>query len=461
MIHIVGLGTSAHLDSGVAALMQQTPLVYLRTVHHPAVAQMPHTYVAFDQVLMQSDGVQHIIDVLTSATEDVVYAVPGHPRWGDMTVHALLRAHPTQCIVHAAPMPLDTWANLVGDTVGAWQVCDALQFMPVVDDRVAWSTRQHHQPYPYQLLPLPVRPHHHAWVCNLHDATLATYVYAQLREAYAVAHRVALITHDQQCTWMRLDELPMWSEWPATLYLPALEALDNHRTPDGIAYIIMRLLGPGGCPWDHEQTPQSLRRTLLEETYEAIDALDRGDDASLVEELGDVLLNILMQAEMARQAGRFCMADVYAQVSAKFIRRHPHVFGDTVAQDTEAVLNNWYNIKQREAAHTTTPRSPLAGVPLALPALTATGALINKSKRHGVHVTGAPATAPTLAELGEQLFALAVTATQHDLDAEAALREINARYRRRVDELFAANGHLNNQTEELWRDASPTAPSTD
>jgi len=461
MIHIVGLGTSAHLDSGVAALVQQTPLVFFRTANHPAVAQLTRDYQAFDDILRQPDGVQRVIDVLTSAECDLLYAVPGHPRWGDMTVQSLVRQVPDRCVVHAAPFPLDAWAPLVGDTSGATQVCDALAFLPAPDNRVAWSTMQLQQSYLPQLLPLPVRPHQSAWVCHVHDGDMARHVVSQLSDAYADAHQVAVITSDNQVSWIRLDAMADWQEWPVTLYLPALDALDNHRTPDGIAYIIMRLLGPGGCPWDHEQTPQSLRRTLLEETYEAIDALDRGDDASLVEELGDVLLNLLMQAEMARQAGRFRMADVYAQVSAKFIRRHPHVFGDTVAQDTETVLNNWYKIKQKESVQTDKPRSPLAGVPLALPALTATGALINKSKRYGMQVVGAPSHAPTLAELGEQLFALAVTATQHNLDAEAALREINARYRQRVDELFVADGHLNGHTEELWRDAHSTPPNTD
>lgn len=461
MIHIVGLGTSAHLDSGVAALVQQTPLVYVRTAKHPAIAEITCPYQAFDDVLCQPNGIQQIVEMLQDQPTDVVYAVPGHPRWGDNTVRALLQQLPNRCVIHAAPLPLDVWAPMVGDAGGASQVCDAVQFILPADERVAWSTMQLQQPYQPHLVPLPIRPHESAWICHIHNADIATQVCLHLNDAYTEAHQVALITSHNQVAWMRLDAVVTWQQWPVTMYLPALAAIDNHRTPDGIAYIILRLLGPGGCPWDHEQTPQSLRRTLLEETYETIDALDRGDDASLVEELGDVLLNLLMQAEMARQAGRFGMADVYAQVSAKFIRRHPHVFGDMVAKDTETVLNNWYKIKQKETAQSDQPRSPLAGVPLALPALTATGALINKSKRYGMQVVGALPDAPTLAELGEQLFAIAVTATHHNLDAEAALREINARYRQRVDELYATDGHLNGQTQELWRDAHPTPSNTD
>ena len=149
-----------------------------------------------------------------------------------------------------------------------------------------------------------------------------------------------------------------------------------------------------------------------------------------------------MQAEMARQAGRFGMEDVYAAVTTKFVRRHPHVFDDVSADDSEAVLKHWYAIKATESQGSHAPKSPLAGVPLALPALTATSALINKSKRYGMLLHGMADTAPTEADLGEQLFAIAVRAAYHNLDAEAALRDINSRYRRRVDALYSRDAHL-------------------
>jgi uncharacterized protein YabN with tetrapyrrole methylase and pyrophosphatase domain len=132
------------------------------------------------------------------------------------------------------------------------------------------------------------------------------------------------------------------------------------------------------------------------------------------------------------------------------------VFGDVAANDSEAVLKNWYAIKATESAGTETPKSPLAGVPLALPALTTTSALINKSKRYGMIIAGTTADI-AYETIGAQLFAIAVSAAQHNLDAEAALREINTRYRRRVDALYARDGHLNGQTEELWRDADSDA----
>ena len=113
--------------------------------------------------------------------------------------------------------------------------------------------------------------------------------------------------------------------------------------------VVRRLRGPEGCPWDREQTPQSLRGCLLERSYEALDALDRDDPADLRDELGDLLLQIVMQADMAATAGRFTIEDVISGVVDKMVRRHPHVFGDATVTDTAEVLRNWSRIKIRRA----------------------------------------------------------------------------------------------------------------
>lgn len=450
MITIIGLTASTRI----------TPGTYVRTSAHPAVASTTEV-IAFDHVLDTPQAAAQIAAVLLAQHGDITYAVPGHPLLGDATVRLLMQQAPSRC--HIAPVnewPLTTYYQRIGEhphTAGL-QFCDALDFMPVPDERVSWASTHAKFPYAMPVYPLPVQPGSAAWIFHVHSHHMLEQVVLQLQQQYNPTHRVAVLT-DASTAWDTLvDVVSRVHTFPVTLYLPAVEPLANQRSPEGIAYIIMRLLGPGGCPWDHEQTPQSLRRTLLEETYEAIDALDRGDDASLLEELGDVLLNILMQAEMARQADRFTMADVYQQVAAKFIRRHPHVFGDMQAADSEAVLQNWYRIKQSERGGDA-PQSPLAGVPLAMPALTATMALLNKSKRYGMHISDVPATPPSAEALGAQLFDLATIAMAHNMDAEAALREINARYRARVDALYARDGHLNDQNQHLWRDTPPSDAS--
>lgn len=459
MITIAGLGISATLPDGVAALVQSAPLVCVRSTQHPAYPALGRQdLVAFDGLLAFPDAPARIAAALLAYETDVLYLVPGHPRVADATVAALVAAAPQRCRILPAAHPVDSYADMLGIHAAAAnaQWCDAIAYTPLHDSRAAWATFHTSSPFVPVLTPAPVRPHAEAWILHITDATLFAHVHNQLRHSYRDEAHSALIRGNHTVEWTTIGAMQPPETYPCALFLPAVEPLDNLRTADGITYIIERLLGPGGCHWDHEQTPQSLRRTLLEETYETIDALDRGDLASLREELGDVLLNLLMQAEMARQAGHFSLDDVYAQVATKFIRRHPHVFGDMAAANSEAVLNNWYKIKASEGGAETT-KSPLAGVPLTLPALTATAAMLNKSKRYGMQIADMPAAAPAADLLGEQLFAIAVVAAQHNLDAEAALREINARYRSRVDTLYARDGHLNGQTQELWRDADRNA----
>jgi MazG family protein len=137
-----------------------------------------------------------------------------------------------------------------------------------------------------------------------------------------------------------------------------------------------RLRGPGGCPWDREQTHESLRPFLLEETYEVLDALEGGDPGKFSSELGDLLLQVVFHAELARESGRFDMGDVIEAIHAKLVRRHPHVFGSTKARTSKQVLKNWEQLKaeEREAgkgaqAHDNGNPSILDGVPRSLPAL--------------------------------------------------------------------------------------------
>src|SRR5438093_8901666 len=132
--------------------------------------------------------------------------------------------------------------------------------------------------------------------------------------------------------------------------------------------LMARLRAPGGCPWDREQTPASLRPYLLEEVYEVLEAIDAGDPAHLRDELGDLLLQIVFQSQLATEAGRFTVADVARAIADKLVRRHPHVFGDVQVRDADEVMRNWRRLKaaEREAKGET---GALAGVPRALPAL--------------------------------------------------------------------------------------------
>ena len=129
---------------------------------------------------------------------------------------------------------------------------------------------------------------------------------------------------------------------------------------------VARLRGPGGCPWDREQTHESLKRYAIEETYEVIDAIDGGEPAKLEDELGDFILQALLHAEIARESGQFDIADVCRTIREKLVRRHPHVFGDVEISGVDDVLHNWEQIKSEEYEHR---KSVLDGVPASLPAL--------------------------------------------------------------------------------------------
>ncbi|MFN3374760.1 MAG: nucleoside triphosphate pyrophosphohydrolase, partial [Chloroflexus sp.] len=202
-------------------------------------------------------------------------------------------------------------------------------------------------------------------------------------------------------------------------------------------------------PWDVRQTHQTLRSALLEEVYEALEALDTGDMALLREELGDVLLQVAVHSEMARQAGHFSLEDVVQHVADKLVFRHPHVFGTAAVADPGQVLRNWEALKAQElAAKGKTRSSALDGVPAALPALAAAQALARKAIRAGftwatieqvwakveeelAEVRAASNSAAQMAEIGDLLFAIATLAHWLHIDAETALREANLRYKRR------------------------------
>jgi MazG family protein len=211
-----------------------------------------------------------------------------------------------------------------------------------------------------------------------------------------------------------------------------------------------RLRDPvSGCPWDLEQTHLSLRDTLLEETYEALDALGGGDPAALVEELGDLLLQVVFNAQIGADEGRFSMADVVEQLDHKLVRRHPHVFGDAEARTASEGIGQWERMKAAERyAKGQGHRSMLDGVPKAMPALAYANAVLSRARRAGFdwddpdtvfdkiaeevrELAAEESMARKEEELGDVLFATAGAAVRMGIDPEQALRGANLRFRER------------------------------
>jgi MazG family protein len=225
------------------------------------------------------------------------------------------------------------------------------------------------------------------------------------------------------------------------------KTMTQSTTPDAIAElaaILVRLRSPGGCPWDREQTHESLKRFLIEECGELLDAFDDGDDRAIMDELGDVLLQVVFHAQIAAEEGRFNLQDVARSECEKMIRRHPHVFGDSEAATAANVIDQWERIKRDERGGDT-PGSPLRGVPRHLPALHRAQRLQGKADKAGIEQpleTGAalaelrgkldelerlPATAPgdaATAQLGGILFAAVHLCRLRGVEAEDALQQI-------------------------------------
>jgi len=231
-----------------------------------------------------------------------------------------------------------------------------------------------------------------------------------------------------------------------------------------LCQIVARLRAPGGCPWDREQTHESLVPGLLEEAYEVADAIRRQDDANLREELGDLLLQVVMHAEMASEAGRFTIDEVSREVADKLVRRHPHVFGESEARDTGAVLKQWDAIKRAEKK--TTDDGHLSGLTRALPALMLAQKAQTKAARVGFdwselrdvvakveEVLGevkeaiASRNAEAIAgEMGDLLFAVVNLVRKNKLEAETVLAAATEKF---IARFHAMENELRKQGQEL------------
>ena len=183
--------------------------------------------------------------------------------------------------------------------------------------------------------------------------------------------------------------------------------------------IIEKLRAPDGCPWDREQTHESLRKHLLEEAYEAYDAIGEGNPEKMADELGDVLLQIVMHAQVGKDEGTFDINDVTDIVSRKMIERHPHVFGDVTVENSAEVLSNWEDIKKKERGQKKTYES-MESVTRSLPSLYRAGKVIDKAQKGGF-INKEASEVVTSDILGEKLFELCVLARQNGIDAEEAL----------------------------------------
>ncbi len=419
--------------------LEQAHEIFLRTREHPTVAALPeHLRVhSFDHLYeTQSDPSTSLrtgFDAIYSAIAaeivargergDVLYAVPGHPLFGEISVQKILaeardRNIPTRLIAGVSFVDAACVALALDPLARGLQVADATDL-----------ARQH---FPR------LDPDQPALIGQVYHRAVASDCKLTLLALYPPEHAVTRIdaagTPQQKIGALPLAELDHADRWATTqdrpynlttLYVPPLP---RPSSVNALAEVIARLRAPDGCPWDREQTHQSIRKDFLEECYEVLETLDDGDLPHLREELGDLLFHVLFQAQIASESGEFLLSDVAADIAEKLVRRHPHVFGDVTADDADAAIESWESVKRKENGGKPKPAS---SIPRALPALARAEKIARRDKarkRADVHDIAArvgklPRARNRERALGEVLFALAAYAAEKHLDAESALRK--------------------------------------
>ena len=449
MLTIIGLGPGPIADLSLRAWrkLQESQTLYLRTSRHPCVPQLPPHLrcISFDAAYEAHDRFDDVYRAITEALleraragDDLIYAVPGDPMIGEATVSRLLAAASDESLdieIISGISFIEPCLALIGlDALDGLQILDALDVAP-----------RYHP---------PINPAQPALIAQVYSRGAASDLKLTLMNQYPADFGVKLL-HMAGGERASAEELPLFEidrsdriDVMTTLYIPPLGSLSSFAK---FQEIIAHLRSEQGCPWDREQTHQSLRPFLIEETYEALEAMDREDPAALAEELGDVLLQVVLHAQIATDEGDFQMADILRRVNDKMIRRHPHVYGDVnVAGDARQVTANWEDIKRAEKARSGHAReSLLDGVPTAAPALLVAYRYSQRASKVGFdwqHVQGVEDKARE--EFAEIFAASSGTERAHEIgdlifvlvnwlrwlgveDPESLMREINAKFYRR------------------------------
>ena len=470
-ITIVGLGPGAagNLSLETMGLLKSDAQVILRTAVHPTVAELEKENVKFtscDSFYEEGANFEEVYGrvvqrVLAAAMEgDVVYAVPGSPLVAERTV-VMLREQAKEfnipLVIKPAMSFLDlAYVDLGIDPIAGLRIIDAQDFEAVADAGK----------YPLMITQV---------YSQLVASDLKIALMENLDDDYEIFFLRNLGLPDEECRPVKLFELDRQPniDHLTSAYIPPLPAMPEGLLEFGedegevevftaeedlvdtssyadvdvqpLVDVIRTLREPGGCPWDIEQTHQSIRSNFIEEVYEYIEAVDNEDIAGMREELGDVLMQVVFHARMAEEAGNFDLQEVIDEVVDKLIRRHPHVFGDTEVSGSAEVLVNWDAIKKQEK---TERKSALDGIAQGLPALLRAYKIQSKAAKVGFdwqdiepvwakvqeelgEFQEALASGDKVAaekELGDVLFAIVNYARHHKIEPEVALEGTNNRF---------------------------------
>lgn len=346
-ITIIGLGAGdlEQLSLGTYRKLKASSFIVARTDQHPAVAELRAEGIeisSFDEIYEKNDSFEDVYEAIVSElvemskTQLVTYVVPGHPLVAEKTVQLLVEQEQTGSVeleIAGGNSFLDPiFAALRMDPIEGFQLLDGTD---MTRDEVNMTQ--------------------HVLIGQVYDSFVASEVKLSLMEKYAFDHPVTIVTAAgsslEKLVQVPLFELDRVTEINnlTTIYVPPVVEQEN-RLKDWTTFrqIIAALRAPDGCPWDREQTHESLKKYLIEESHEVLEAIEQQDDEALVDELGDILLQVFLHAQIGEDEGYFAIEDVLQAVGSKMIRRHPHVFGNQQVKDSDEVLSNWQAIKKEE-----------------------------------------------------------------------------------------------------------------
>jgi tetrapyrrole methylase family protein/MazG family protein len=454
-------------------VIEKASEIYVRTRQHPTVKGLPEGLVihSFDDIYEQEESFERVYERISqqiiSLAKDspgLVYAVPGDPFTAEATPALILsKAKGAGLKVEVIPgmsFLEPTFAALKGDPLPQISILDALDL-----------AAGHYPSFP------PDKP---ALIVQIYSRQIASDVKLTLMALFPDQHPVTLV-HDAGNENELIENIPLYEIDRSSqlgnrsvLFVPPLEA---GTSLESFQEIIAHLRAPEGCPWDREQDHQTLRPNLLEECYEALEAIDADDPKAMQEEFGDLLLQIVLHAQIASEYGEFTMSDILRGIFDKIIKRHPHVFEDLELDQAEAVIQNWERIKAGEReANGEGQKSLLDGVPVSLPALTQAETYQKRAARVGFdwekiedvlqklpeeieELRRAEGQGEKTDELGDIFFTLVNIARWLGIDAESCLRGANRRFKTRFSwiekEARATGRELSelslDELDQLWQ----------